>query len=285
MEVEGDVEGGGGVSERAEGDVVDAGGGDGGDLGDGDAAAGFGGCALSVGECDGGGEVFDGEVVEQEGARAGVERFPGLGEVCHFNLDCGCGAGACEGLADRVGEGAAGGGRGGDVVVFEQDAGGESVAVVECAAAADGVALGGAEAGGGFAGVEDLRVSAGAGGGDGLRGECCCAGEALEPVERDALGAEQVAQGAAHDADRLAGGDRLAVAALQVDLRVRVEGAKRFDGEVDAADDAGGAGGDRGAALAEPGGDGVGGEIEVGAVLAERHADELLHQRGVERGD
>ena len=228
-----------------------------------------------------GGQVGDGEVVEQEGGGAGVKRFAGLLDVGDFDLDGGGGAGVFEGGVDGVGDRA----DGGDVVVFEQDAGGEGVAVVEAAAAADGIAFGGAEAGGGFARVEDLGVAAGGGGGHGGGGEGGRAGETLEPVEGGALGAEEVEEVAADGGEHVACGDGVAVGAMRGDFDVGIERLEGGGGEGEAADDAVGAGDDLGGPVAEGCGDRLGGEVEVDAVFVERVLDEAFDQGVVERDE
>ncbi len=93
----------------------------------------------------------------------------------------------------------------GDVVVLDQDAVLQVEAVVEAAAAADGVFIERAQAGDGLAGVEDfgLRLHGGDGA-DVLVGERGDAGHALHQVEDDALGGEDAGGVGADDGDGLA---------------------------------------------------------------------------------
>src|ERR1019366_8887032 len=93
-------------------------------------------------EFEGCGDFFGGHVVEQDGVGAagdGLIEFDGSAD---FNLDGLAGLAAAEG----------------DVVVLDQDSVLQVVAVVVAAAAADGVLVEDAQAGDGFAGVEDAGL-------------------------------------------------------------------------------------------------------------------------------
>lgn len=269
------------MGEGAHGDEVDAGGGDGGEVVEGDAAAGFGGCAAGVGAVDGFGQGIRGEVVEEDGACAGLEGFAEFVEGGDFDFDSGGGPGGAEGGADGVGEGAAAGADGGDVVVFDEDGGAEVVAVVGAAADADGVAFGEAEAGGGFAGVEDGGVRAGnlvhsitRHGGD--------AGEALEEVEGDALAAQDGVERALDVGDGRAGGEGDSIHDGGHPLDAGLDVVEGFEPELQAAEDAGGFGDEEAAAELVGGDGGVGGDVLGGAVFIEGGLDEAAHVEAVE---
>ena len=201
-----------------------------------------------------------------------------------FDFDAGGGADGAEGGADGVGEGAAAGADGGDVVVFDEDGGAEVVAVVAAAADADGVALGEAEAGGGFAGIEDGGVGAGDGGDDfdGGAGHGGDAGEALEEVEGDALAAQDGVEGALDVGDGCAGGEGEAIHDGGHPLDAGFDVVEGFESELQAADDAGRFGDEEAAAELVGGDGGVGGEVLGGAVFVEGGLDEAADVEAVE---
>jgi hypothetical protein len=98
----------------------------------------------------------------------------------------------------------------GDVIVLDENAGGEIDAVIGAAAAKDGVFLKGAQAGDGLARVEDAGVRALNGVGE-LARERGDAADVLQQVEDDALATEQDARVVANDGQHLAGMDAHAV--------------------------------------------------------------------------
>ena len=90
------------------------------------------------------------------------------------------------------------------MIVLDQDAVLQIEAVVEAAAAADGVLIEGAQAGDGLAGVEDfgLRLG-GCDGADIFVGQRSDAGHALHQVKDDALGREDAGRIGSDDGDGL----------------------------------------------------------------------------------
>ena len=158
VDIEAEVERADAVGEGADGDEVDACGGDVADAVEGDAAAGFG--ERAAGDLlDGGAKIFDGEVVEHDGVDVGGEDCLDLVEAVDFDFEVG-GVGECSACGEQSFGEAAGarGGEDGEVVVLGHDGVGEGEAVVVAAAAADGVALEEAEAGGGLARVDDAGL-------------------------------------------------------------------------------------------------------------------------------
>ena len=192
FDVEAQVEGADAVGEGADGDDVYASEGDFADAREGDASGGF--DEGSAGDLtDAEEEVGGGEVVEHDGVDcAGGEDGLDLVETVYFYFDVG-------GVGEFCAEGDEGlgevGACRGEVVVFGHDGVGEGEAVVLAAAAADGVTLDEAEAGGGLAGVYNAALRAGDLG-DISGGEGGDAAEALEKVEGYALGLEDGAGGA-----------------------------------------------------------------------------------------
>ncbi len=197
----GEVDGGGGVGERADRDEVDASFGVGANGFEGHSAGSFDGHA---GECgadlldgffDGGG----GHVIEQDGFGAAGDGLVEL--VLRTDFDLNGLAGFAE--FERVGEGFRQAAAERDVVVLDEDSVGEIEPVVVAAATADSVFIERAEAGDGLARVEHL----GFGAGDGFDEVGCergDAGHALEQVEGDALGGEKSCGVGADDGDGLA---------------------------------------------------------------------------------
>ena len=226
LQIQADVQGDGGMGEGADGDAVDAGLGDGADGGEVDAAGGFqgggrgqaradahdfsrdfadalartfaraGNCvpagAGGVAEGDGlahGGEIH---VVQEDGVDAAdLEDFAKLVQRVYLDLNeagGGLGSTQCDDLAECIGQ--FGEGNGGEVVVLDQQAVIEAHAMVQPAAATDGVLFQQAVAGGGFAGVIDAGSCAldGIDEATGLGGD---AGEALDEIEDDALSGKQ----------------------------------------------------------------------------------------------
>ena len=118
----------------------------------------------------GGGALLHGKIVQQDALCAGGQRFVKLSEAFRFHLDRQARI-ECPRPLQGGGDGA---GRG-DVVFLDEIGVEQAHAVVAAAAAADGVFLGKAQAGNGFAGVQQLRPAAfdergpapGAGGGAG----------------------------------------------------------------------------------------------------------------------
>ena len=111
---------------------------------------------VDAGDFDGRDQFFAFEVVEQECSGAGLQRFARLFEVGHFYFDA-CGRpdiGQCG--RDSVGEGAACLSHRGDVVVLDQHAGRQRVAVIQSTAAANRVALSRTQPGRGLACIENL---------------------------------------------------------------------------------------------------------------------------------
>ncbi len=176
------------MSEGADRDDIDAGGGDGGDVLLRDAAGGLGEGA-SADLLDGGAKLLDGHVVQQDDIGAGGQGLVHLARVADFHFDPhrvgSKGAGAAHGSSDPSG--------GGDVVLLDEDGIGETEAVVVAAAGADGVLLRVAQAGDGLARVEDARACAGDEVGVGPR-DRRRAGERLQEVQRRALARDDAAR-------------------------------------------------------------------------------------------
>ena len=203
---------------------------------------------------DGAADLGGGHVVEQNGFGAVGESFVEFLRGAHLDLHAlrrlALRERALEDRRDAAAES--------DVVVLDENAGGEIDAMIGSAAAEDGVFFEGAQAGDGLARVED----AGVGALDGVsvfareRGD---AAEVLEQVENDALATEQDAGIVANDGDDLAGVDADAVedfgmaddleAGLRlgagieagIDLKEARDGAEAGDDQLFAGDD--GAGG------------------------------------------
>ncbi len=150
-----EVDGDGGVGEGADGDEVDPGEGvvaDGLEVhvaGGLDGDVGQGGADLLDRLFDGGG----GHVVEQDGLGAAGDGLVELDLAADLDLHDLAGLAAGEGVGEGGGKASAEG----DVVVLDEDAVLQVEAVIDAAAAADGVLVEGAEAGDGLAGVEDSR--------------------------------------------------------------------------------------------------------------------------------
>ena len=149
----GEVDGGGGVSESADGNIVGAGEGVFADVLDRDAAGGFDGNFETsfTDELDGFFDVGRGHVVEEERFGAVVESELELGLVAYFDVDGLARLAALFGPGKDFFDAAAEG----DVVVLDENAVGEVEAMVFSASAADRVLIEDAEARDGFAGVEN----------------------------------------------------------------------------------------------------------------------------------
>ena len=169
-----------------------------------------------------------------------------------------------------------------DVVVFDQDRVIEAEAVVEAAAAQDGIFLEGAEAGRRFAGADD----AGFGVGDGCdiarcqRGD---AGKATEEIQRDALGGEEGAGGAFNGRKDRAGGDGCTIRDAGFKTQGWIEQAEGGFREIKPRDNARLARGNDGAGLFHRGNGGVGGDVAGAAeIFEEGGADGVFDEEGIE---
>ena len=189
------------------------------------------------------GDFLGGHVVEQDGvgvAGDGLLEFDGRAD---FDLDDLAGLAAGERAGEDGGQAAAER----DVVVLDEDSVLQVEAVVDAAAAADGVLIQRAQAGDGLAGVEDFGL--GFGGGDGADefvGEGGDAGHALHEVEDDALGGEDAGGVGADDGDGLALADADAVEDLGVGDDFEAAGGFHFSVEREEGGDAADAGDDAG---------------------------------------
>jgi len=200
------------VGERADADEVDSGFGVGADVGENDAAGGFGGdplrgTVLGVGSVcfladafDGSLDLLGGHVVEENGFGTVGECLLELVRGAHLDLNALAFSAVLKGAGEDGGQAAAEG----DVVVLDEDAGGEIDAVVGASAALDRVLIEDAEAGDGFTGVEDAGVGT-LNGVDVMAGKGGDTAEVLHKVEDDALATEQDAGVVANDGERLAG--------------------------------------------------------------------------------
>ena len=145
--------------------------------------------------------------------------------------------------------------------------------MVVAAAAADGIALEEAKAGGGLAGVGDTGVGAidfaHVGGGEG--GD---AAEALREVEGDALGLEDAARGSVNGSDHGIRGEGLSVIDVEGGGDERVGEGEGGGDEVLTAEDAGLARDQLGGDAGGRGDEGLGGEIAPGGVFEESEAND-----------
>ncbi len=199
----------------------DAGLGNGADAIEADAPRGFK-LGLAVGQPDRFGHLVQRHVVEQDHARAGVERRAKLFQRLDFDLDEHVGRRDALRLGQHFGHSASGD----DVVFLDQDAVVEADAVVGAAADADRVFLCQPQAGQGLAGVDDLGAGAGHGV-DIAAGEGGGAREQLQEVERGAFGGEQRARAGDDVAEGLAGLDTIAILGMPEDGGGRVERLER----------------------------------------------------------
>ena len=181
LQAEAEVHGAGGVGDGAGGDEVGADVGVVADVFEGDAAGEFDfGAAGDFADPVGG--FVGGEVVEQQVGGAAVEGLVEFLAGADFDLDGeSAGAGAFERVAHAAG--------GGDVIVLDQDGVVQAHAVIGDASGGRGGFFQGAQAGSGFAGVEDLAAGAFDGVGE-LAGGGGYAAEALQEIEGDAFAGE-----------------------------------------------------------------------------------------------
>ncbi len=224
-------------------------------------------------EADGGAHVFKAELIEHDDVGAGIQCLTQFIQILHFHFDRFAGGylmRGCNGLRDPA--------AGGDVVFLDQKGVVKTDAVVVTAAAGHGVFLGQAQAGDGFAGVEQFDRCVGhqvgialAVGGNG--------GERLQEVQGAAFTAEQGACGTFQAEQTLIGANLIAIADLPDDFGRRIELAKHFIDPCGAADD-GVVAGDHGRAGQTVGGDQLGGDVAAAYVFVEGDPHILLNFAG-----
>jgi len=278
-DIEGDIERDGGVREAADTDAIDAGGGQGRERFESYTTRGF---ELEGGVhrvAAGGGSVekVGAHVIEEHdvdgSGREGQEGFK-LRERIDFDLDEGGwmasgsaqGAGAGRRGSDNGGESGEGGA--GDVIVFDEDGVVEADAVTEAAAAADGVFLEDAEAGGGFAGVEEAGPGCGGDAGDELGGAGGDAGETADEIEEGAFEGEEFIERALDDSD---GGERRDGGAIGDECGYAAAGREEaggFIGDGEAGNNAAFAGDEMGAGHAGGRDAALGGDVADGLAVA-----------------
>ena len=271
IDFHGDINGGGGVGESADGDEVDAGFSDCGDGLEVHATACFE-LEFALVEVDGLAELVECHVIEEDDIDVGkgeeaFDLFEGIG----FEFDAGGGVIGFEAedafaeLVERIGC---------EVIVFDHDHVVEADSVVGAAAGEDGLFFEEAQSWGSFAGVEDPRLGMGDGL-DVLVGEGGDAGQALEEVERGAFCGEEGICGGLDGEDGGVSGGVGSVGRDEADVGVRAHAAEDFGGGVCACDDAGLFG-----EKARGGGGGVGeiggGEIALTDVLVEGVGDGVM---------
>ena len=191
-------------------------------------------------------------------------------------------------VADRAGQVDAARGERRQMVVLHHDRVGQSVTMVVAAAADHGVFLERAQAGRGFARIDDAGALVAARPGDGSviiiavdgvhrvhegGGHGGDAAHALSEVEGDALGGEQVAYRAFHGGEYLAALESLAVLDGGGDGDGRVLCGEGCGEHVDAAHHAVFARGEVGRAGFVRGDGGLAGDVAVGRVFGERRFD------------
>ena len=152
---------------------------------------------------DGSADFSRRHVVEQDGFGAVREGFFELLRGADLDLHALAGLALLEGALEDRGNAAAER----DVIVLDENAGGEIDAVIGASAAEDRVFFKGAHAGDGFARVEHAGVRALNRVGK-LARERGDAAEVLQQVENDALATEQHARVVANDGENLAGDGR-----------------------------------------------------------------------------
>ena len=259
------------MGDRADGDEVGFGFGVGADGVERDAAGEFGGGA-AVDVADPFSGFRRGEVVEEEALCAAGEGFVEFGAGADFDFG-GLGLDTFEGGTDATG--------GGDVIVLDEDGVVQTKTVVGDAAGRGGLFLEQAEAGGGFAGIEDADAGA-FDGADVARGEGGDTGEALEEVECDAFAGQERARGTFDVGDGVAGGEMVAIVGSEfeeADAAAEVIDDRQDDGagenEVLAGEE--GTGG-----LGVSGDAGVGGDIARADVFVEGAGDSFAEPGGID---
>ncbi len=143
--------------------------------------------------------IGDGKVVEHDDVGTGGERLFKFGQIFHLNFNRLAGRGA-PGGGDRRSDRAAGG----DVVFLDQEGVPQAQPVVVAAACRDGIFLGDAQAGQGFAGIEQPHFGVRDPVGVMARGGCR-PGKRLQEIERGALAAQQGARWALNPEQHAAG--------------------------------------------------------------------------------
>ena len=221
------------MSERADGNSIDAGFGKVANIGERDSAGGFDRDAVvgiaRMGAGYGLAREIGSEIVEENGIGALGQGFIELGNRVDFNFD----PSHCAAICLRGADGGRDAASQAHVIFLYEDRVIEAKAMICAATGADGVLFERAQAGRGFARIENR----GAGSGDGVnvrareRGD---AAQSLKQIESDAFGAEQRLRAAANPSDDLAGRDAIAIAAENFVFEIRIEQAKRFEGEIEA---------------------------------------------------
>lgn len=207
------------MSECASGNEINAGFGNGADGREIDAAAGFGFCpafALLNGEP----QLDQVHVVQQDEIRTRRNRliylFECVGFDFHFDLRVFCARGA-DGGGDCIWLGIA---QSGEMIVFDEHHVEQAEAVINAAAASDGIFFQSTQAGSGFARVKNLRVGA-LDGIHELRSQGGDAGEALNEIEGDAFGAQDGTRIAGNAQQVLAGFGVVAIAGERFNQNAR----------------------------------------------------------------
>jgi hypothetical protein len=192
LEIQADVHGTGGMRERADGDKIHAGLGDGAHGGEINAATGFGlGTPFALLHSET--QLHEGHVVEQYEIRAGgralLDLFERVGFDFNLELRIFC-ARLFDGGGDSVRLRST---QSSEVIVLDENHVEQAEAKVDAAAAGDSVFFQSSQTGGGFACVENPRVSAFDGIHE-LHGQGGNAGEALNEIEGNAFSAQDGAR-------------------------------------------------------------------------------------------
>src|SRR5699024_2422989 len=271
--VETQVEGARGVGELANGDDVHAGGRELRDRLQADVAAGLGG-GTAVDQGDGLRELGGAEVIQHDAVHPGSQDWFDLVHAVDLHLDVGRVTDPAADDAQRLGDRPLpkAGGERRKVVVLHHHGVREPVAVVVATAYAHGVLLEGAQARGGFPGVDDAGIRT-CDGVDVAGGQGCDCAHALREVQGDALGGEDTSGRPLDDRELLARSEAGALGGEFGHGDRRIGELESGADDLPAGEDPVLAGGQRGAE-AGVGGDGrLGGDVSPGGILGEGSAD------------